>query len=370
MNRERPALGATTARTVELDGVELLAFHGCGYLGLAHDPQVREDAVAALSRNGSSGLASRRTSGNLEIHERLESRLSEFMGTEAALVLEGGYIADLAALQGLGARGHEVALLDADAHPSLVDGAKLGEFERFDYGAGDVNRAVALMDRHAHRSPLILTDGVFGMHGRLAPIPELLRHLPESGLLLVDDSHGVGVLGGRGRGSIEVFAAPLDRVVITSSLSKALGSSGAFIAGSADVIESIRRGAEAFTATSALAPPAAAAALAALSLLESEPERLERLRANTGQLHRTARRIGLGSTGTFLPILRIQFPDEIDARRLSSALHVDGIFAPALCYPGSESGGTVRIAVTSEHTAHDLRRLEEALIRHLPGSME
>ena len=110
--------------------------------------------------------------------------------------------------------------------------------------------------------------------------------------------------------------------------------------------------------------------LAALTLLESEPERLQRLRANTGQLHRTARRVGLGSTGTFLPILRIQFPDELEARRLSSALHVDGIFAPALRYPGAESEGTVRIAVTSEHTAHDLRRLEEALIRHLPGSME
>ena len=118
MNREQPVLGATTARTVEIDGVELLGFHGCGYLGLAHDPEVREAAVAALSRNGSSALASRRTSGNLEVHERLESRLADFMGTEAALVLESGYIADLAALQGHAARGHEVALLDADAHPA------------------------------------------------------------------------------------------------------------------------------------------------------------------------------------------------------------------------------------------------------------
>lgn len=370
MNREQPAIGATTARTVEIDGVELLAFHGCGYLGLAHDPQVIQAAYAALSRYGSSALASRRTSGNLELHERLESRLADFMGTEAALVLEDGYLADLAALQGLAARGHELAVLDADAHPSLVAGATLAGLQCFDYGAGDVTRAVALLDRHAHLRPLVLTDGVFGFHGRLAPIPELLRHLPEGGLLVVDDSHGVGVLGERGRGALEIFGAPLENVVITSSLAKALGASGGFIAGSFEVIESIRRGAEAFTATSALAPSAAAAALAALARLEAEPERLERLRANTGQLHRTARRVGLRSTGTYLPILRISFSDEQGARRLAAALHVEGIFAPTLSYPGGANPGTVRIAVTSEHTAHDLRRLEEALIRHLPDAGE
>lgn len=369
MKREHPAIGATTARTVEIDGVELLGFHGCGYLGLAHEPAVVEAASEALSRNGASALASRRTSGNLELHERLESRLADFMGAEAALVIEDGFIADLATLQGLAARGHDLALLDADSHPSLLSGASLAGLECFDYGAGDANRLVALLDRFADRQPLVLTDGVFGMHGRLAPVPEILRHLPAGSALVIDDCHGVGVLGERGRGTLEAFGAPLENVVLTCSLAKALGAAGGFIAGPSGVIESVRRGAEAFTTTTGLAPPAAAAALAALELLDSEPERLDRLRANTGQLHRTARRVGIRSTGTFLPILRIELVDEAEARRLSAALHVEGIFAPTLTYPGARSTGVVRVAVTSEHTAHDLKRLEEALVRHLPESV-
>lgn len=366
MNREHPAIGATTARTVEIDGVELLAFHGCGYLGLAHESSVTEAAREALSRNGASALASRRTSGNLEVHERLESGLADFMGTEAALVVENGFIADLAALQGLVSRGHDLALLDADAHPSLVAGASLVGLERFDYGSGDVNRIVALLDRHEARRPLVLTDGVFGMHGRMAPVPEIVRHLPDGSVLLIDDCHGVGVLGEQGRGTLEAFGAPLENVMVTCSMAKALGASGGFIAGSAAVIESIRRGAEVFTTTTGLAPPSAAAALAALEVLDREPQRLERLRANTGHLHRTARRVGLRSHGTFLPILRIEFADALQARRLSAALHVEGIFAPSMRYPGMPSGGILRVAVTSEHTAHDLKRLEEALTRHLP----
>lgn len=368
MNRQTPAIGATTARTVEIDGVELLGFHGCGYLGLAHEPAVVDAAREALSRHGTSALASRRTSGNLELHERLESRLAEFMGSEAALVLEDGFLADLAALQGLSGRGHDLALLDADAHSSLVAGASLSGVERFDYGAGDVNRMVALLDRFAERLPLVLTDGVFGMHGRLAPVPEILRHLPGGSLLVMDDSHGIGALGERGRGTLDAFGAPLENVVVTCSMAKALGAAGGFLAGPSEVIESVRRGAEAFTTTTGLSPPSAAAALAALEVVDSEPQRLERLRANTGQLHRTARRVGLRSTGTFLPILRIEFEDEAHARRLSAALHVEGIFAPAMRYPSISSAGLVRIAVTSEHTAHDLKRLEDALVRHLPAA--
>lgn len=372
MKRHHLALEGSTARTVHVDGVELLAFHGCGYLGLGHEPEVAEAARAAFHRYGASSLASRTTSGNLEVHEALEARLADFLGVERALVLEDGFLADLAVVQGLATRGHEVALLDADAHPSLTSAARLAGLETYDYGSGDVNRALALLDRFGDRRPLVLTDGVFGMHGRLAPVPELLRYLPGGALVVLDDCHGIGVLGERGRGTAEAFGVPdaqlADQLVLTGSLAKALGAAGGFIAGAAEFVESVQRGAETFVTTTGLAPASAAAALRALQLLEEQPERLERLRANTGQLHRTARRVGLRSTGTFLPILRIPFDDYDDARRLSAALHVEGLFAPAIRYPGAPEGGLVRCAVTSEHTAHDLKRLEEALVRHLPES--
>ncbi|MBL6755538.1 MAG: pyridoxal phosphate-dependent aminotransferase family protein [Planctomycetes bacterium] len=373
MRRELPALSATGATSVQVDGVDLLSFHGCGYLGLAHDPRVRAAAAESIERFGLSGLASRNTSGNLELHERLEQRLAEFLGTEAALVLADGYLADIAAAQALARDADRacldqapVALHDDDVHPSILDALASSGFRAFGYGAGDMSHALALLDLHKDRAPLVATDGAFAMHGRLAPAAELLRHLPTNAHLLIDDSHGVGVLGRSGRGVVELFGLDDPRIVLTGSLAKALGSGGGFVAGSADKVEAVRRRTSSFAGTTALSPPLAAAALTSLDLIDAEPERLERLRANVGQLHRSARRVGLRSTGTFLPVLRITMESEDAARRLSSALHVEGIFAPAIRYHGATGQGMVRCAVTSEHTAAELRRLEEALVRHLP----
>jgi len=363
VRRESPAFSASTARTVHQDGVELVAFHGCGYLGLAHDPRVLAAATEAMERHGVSGLASRNTSGNLELHERPEERLAEFFQVEAAIAVADGYLADIAAAQAVGRPGR-IALHDDDVHPSLSDALAAAGFRSFGYGEGDMSHALALLDLHKDAAPLVATDGAFAMHGRLAPAADLLRHLPADAQLLIDDSHGVGVLGRSGRGVVELFALDDPRIILTGSLAKALGSAGGFVAGSAETVEAIRRHAGAFTGTTALAPPLAAAALASLDVIDEEPERLERLRANVGQLHRTARRVGLRSTGTFLPVLRIELESEDAARRLSAALHVEGLFAPAIRYQGAS--GLVRCAVTSEHTAADLRRLEEALTRHLP----
>ena len=365
MRREDPAFSASSATSLTLDGVELLAFHGCGYLGLGHDPRVRAAAVEAIAAHGVSGLASRNTSGNLELHERLEERLAEFFGVEAALVVADGYLGDIAVAQATAERS-TIALHDDDVHPSLLDAFAAAGYETFGYGAGDMSHALALLDLHKMANPLVATDGAFAMHGRLAPAAELLRHLPWGAHLLIDDSHGVGVLGRTGRGVLELFELDDHRIVLTGSLAKALGSAGGFVTGSADTIQSIRRRARSFAGTTALAPAHAAAALTSLDLIDAEPERLERLRANIGQLHRTARRVGLRSTGTFLPVLRIELPSEDDARRLSAALHVEGIYAPPIRYHGSGEGGLVRCAVSSEHTAGDLRRLEDALERHLP----
>ncbi|MEL6430274.1 MAG: pyridoxal phosphate-dependent aminotransferase family protein [Planctomycetota bacterium] len=371
MNRSRPAFEATTATTVTRDGIELLAFHGCGYLGLAHEASVVAAARDALERYGASGLASRTTSGNLDLHERLEERLADHLGVEAALVVPDGYLADLAAVAGLGAK-RDTALIDSGAHPSLYDAARAAGFAPVPYGEGDVSHAFALLDRAGGQNVLVLTDGAFAMDGRLAPLPDLLRALPPEGVLVVDDCHGVGVLGDRGAGTVESFGLSDERLVVTGSLGKALGAGGGFVAGSAANVERVRSGAASFIGTTSLAPPAAAAALRSLEILDAEPERLERLRANTGSLHRSARRLGIRSTGTFLPVLRVPFTRDEDARRVSAALHVEGIYAPAIRYVAPADGDAdeartlLRIAVTSEHTAAELRRLEESLQRHLP----
>ena len=365
MKRSSPALESLSATIVRQDGIDLLAFHGCGYLGLAHDARVVAAAKEAIDTYGMSGLASRGTSGNLALHERLETRLAEFMGMEAALVLSDGYLADIALAAALKTAAG-VVLLDADAHPALKDAALMSELQTFDYGQGDMMHATALLDRFKDSSPLVMTDGIFAMQGRLAPVNELLRYLPPGGLILVDDCHGTGVLGANGRGTAELFGLDDERLLVTGSLAKALGSGGGFIAGSAQHISSVRRHAASFVGTTALAPPLAAAALESLRIIEAEPDRLTRLRANTGQLHRSARRIGAAiEARTLFPVLILEFNTAQEAERLSAALHIEGIFAPAIQYPQASRQGTVRIAVNSEHTAAEIRRLEETLEQYL-----
>ena len=363
-----PVVERRTATRVVVDGEERLAFAGCDYLGLAHDERVVRAAQEAMVKFGVSAGASRSTSGTLDEHVLLEEALAEFIGTEAALVTVDGYIADLAVVRGLGDRAAAI-LLDADAHPSLVDAARLVDVPRFDYGAGDLNRAHALLDRHVDEGVLGLTDGVFPQNGRIAPTNELLRHLPTEGVLVLDDSHMLGVLSERGRGSLEVHGLDDPHIVVTASLGKALGAGGGVVAGSAANIARIRERAEPFVASSALSPSATAAARAALDALASEPERVERLRANTGALHRMARRLGLAPRGTYLPILRLEADDAATVEGLVDSLGEHGVFTPVLRYPGMTSAAGLRLTVCSEHTAEDLARLERALDGALPKEL-
>lgn len=369
-----------------VDGAERLVFAGCDYLGLAHHPEVRAGASEAVARYGASTGASRATSGSTALHLSLESALADFLGTEAALVVEDGYVADLAVARGL-ARGAARVHVDAESHPSLLDAATLTGVPVSTFDGDDLTRLHALLDRGFGAHPgeaagtvrddaaLVLTDGVFTNSGRLARVAELLRVLPSrASTLVVDDSHLVGVLRERGRGSLETHGVADERVVVTASLAKALGAAGGVIAGSAERIARIRRDGAPYIATTALNPASAGAARAALGVLEREPKRVERLAANTGALHRLARRLGLVPRGTFLPILRlVAEPSPAadlgvgvgvgDLVSLARGLAAHGIFAPVIRYPGAPD--QLRLTVCSEHTDVDLAALERALGEHL-----
>ena len=354
-------VGARTATTVTIGGRELLAFAGCDYLGLACDGRLRSAAVEELARTGLSTGASRATTGHHVVHERLEEALAEFLGVESALVLADGYLADLALVQGLADRV-DVLLLDADAHPSLDDAARWTGRERHDFGAGDLNRALALIDRHRSGGIAVLTDGVFPQQGRIAAANELLRMLPRSeAWLVVDDSHALGVLAATGRGTLELHGIEDPRVVVTFSMGKALGAGGGAIAGSHAVLARVRRRSDALIGSTALPPALAAAALAGLDVLQREPERLERLHANTAWLHRIGRGLGLEPRGSFLPVLQLPVRDAEEGERRARALADRGLLVPFVQYPGTPGEGVLRATVGSEHTAADLRRLEDAL---------
>ncbi len=356
----RQPVEASTPTTLRLDGEEYLAFAGCNYLGLAHHPAVRRAVVETLETLGLSSAASRETSGNHLHHERLEQALAEFLGVEEVLLLPNGYLADLALLQGLTDRV-EVVLVDADAHPSLFDAARLADKQLMDFGPGDLERAGALIERHAGRGLAVLTDGCFPMRGRVAPSAELLALLPEHGTLVIDDSHGLGVLGERGGGSLELAGIADPRAVLTFSLGKALGAAGGAIAGSATVISAVRRRSDVYVASTPIPPPLAAAAVAALDVLQSEPQRVERLQANCAHLHQLGRRLGLDVGDPQLPVLTVPVQDSAAGENVHESLRARGVFVPLVRYPGGPEAGLLRVGITSEHTAAHLLRLERAL---------
>jgi 7-keto-8-aminopelargonate synthetase-like enzyme len=355
-----PHFSASTATTVTLDGRELLAFAGTGYLGLAHHPEVRGAARDALATGGLSAGAARPTSGTFDAHQHLEEALAEWLGCEAALIVADGYLADLCVGQALLGDAQHV-LIDADAHPSLWDGARLTRAPILDYGPGDVLRAHALLDRFRGTPLAVFTDGAFPMHARMAAAAELLRHLPGDGLLVVDDSHGLGVLGAHGRGTCNAFGLDDARLVITASLSKALGCAGGVVAGSAGFVERVRRRADAYRGSTPIPAALAAAGCAALRVLEREPARVARLHENTAALHRMAHRLGQPRRGTFLPVLALVPAEGVDRDALQARLWGAGLFAPFVRYPGAPAEGCLRVAVCSEHEPGDLQRLEAAL---------
>ncbi len=349
---------AATATTLTLGGRELLSFAGTGYLGLAHHPEVIEAAREALGRCGLSAGASRVTSGSFEEHEALEEALARFLRVDAALVTTDGWLADEAVLE---AHGPELGavLLDRNAHDSLRVAARLVDAPVEEFDAGALEAADGFLARHPGARVAALTDGVFPMRQRIADLPALLSRVGDAGLLLVDDSHALGMLGEGGRGSASHHGITDARLVTAGSLAKSLGASGGVVAGCAERVERVRAGAEAFASTTPVPPAVAAGARAALAVLEREPERHARQVANARRLGELGRRLGREPNPTAIPVLAVPVPDAERGAALERALASAGIFVPWTTYGGG--AGDLRLAVTSEHAPEDLDRLASVL---------
>ena len=368
----RPTIERASTCTVTLDGEELLAFQGCDYLGLARHPALLAAAELHLGRGLSVG-ASRETTGTRPLHEGFEEALAEFLGFEAVLCLSSGTLANLAAVTALAPNGG-AAVIDADAHPSLELAAKAADLDLWDYGPGDLGRAHALLDRQRGLEPLLLTDGVYTLGRRLAPLPDLLRLLPPHAHLVIDDSHGLGVLGPRGAGSTDYFGiaergAGDERVVLTASLSKGLGVPAGLIAGSASTIARVRAHGEAYIASTPPPPCVAAAGMAALEVLSTENRRRARLLSNSRALASIGAALGVAPIDPPLPVLPLPVSNPADGERIETDLRRRGIFAPYVHYPGAPAAGFLRLAVNAEHGRADLERLGRALAESVGGGL-
>ncbi len=350
---------------VTVAGRELLCFASNNYLALAAHPRVVAAVQQAAAEWGWGGGAAPLIVGHMSPHARLERRLADFEGTEAALLCSTGYQANLAAVRSLAARG-DVVLLDKLNHASIIDAARGSGATVRVYPHGDLGKLERLLARTASaRRRVIVTDTLFSMDGDFADLCRLVE-LKEryDALLCVDEAHATGVWGQGGRGAADMMGVA-DRIDVTvGTLSKALGGIGGFIAASQPIIDWVIQSAGAFIYSTALPPPACAAAEAALDVVADEPDRRERLHARANALREALRAQGWQIGDSESQIVPILVGDADRAMRLSAALEAEGILVPAIRPPTVPLGRSrLRVSVCSEHETTDIRRLVDALKR-------
>ncbi len=342
---------------VLLDGRGVLLLCSNNYLGLADHPRVRQAAAEAAMRWGAGAGASRLISGNMSLHRRLEARLAEFKGYEAALLFGSGYLANMGAIAALARRG-EVVFSDELNHASIVDGCRLSRAETFVYHHGDTEHLAWGLREAKGRGALIVTDGVFSMDGDVAPLEELMRLARRHDCrLMVDEAHATGALGPGGRGAVAAAGLSGEVDVVMGTLGKALGSYGAYVCASREIVDYLVNAARPFVFSTAPPPPVLAAALAALELLESHPHRVERLQANASVLRGALAAEGLAAGGSETQIVPVEVGGTERTMELSERILERGVFAQGIRPPTVPEGSSrLRFTVMATHRAGELQR--------------
>lgn len=374
MRRRLRTLAGSQGPRVWLEGQEVLLLCSNNYLGLATHPALIEAAIAATALYGVGTGGSRLISGSMEPHAQLEEALAAFKGSQAALLFNSGYAANTGILQGLfGA--DDLIFSDAINHASIVDGCRLSKARTLIYPHADVAALEALMLAEAPNRKgrwVIVTDGVFSMDGDLAPLPELVRLKQRfDALLMVDDAHGSGVLGARGRGTAEHLGCQGQIDLQMGTLGKALGCAGAYLAADRAVIDTLINRSRSFIYSTSLPPAVPAAALAALQLVDSAEgarlrQALERNRRCFAERLQQGGCDLLGSQTQIVPVLTGEPAPTMTAalRLLEAGVFIQGIRPPTVP-PGS---CRLRATVMAQHTEAELIRAADLVLASLPGA--
>jgi 8-amino-7-oxononanoate synthase len=356
--RRLRAIESASEAEVMIGGRPVILMASNNYLGLATHPALKRAAIQATERFGVGAGAARLVSGTLPPHEELETALAKFKGSEAALVFGSGYLANLGVIPALiGAGG--LILADRLCHASLIDGCRLSGAAFRIYRHNDVAHLKSLLARRpSKRDTLIVTDGVFSMDGDLAPLPELITVAERYGArLFVDDAHGTGVMGAQGRGTLEHYGVESRLPFHMGTLGKALGTSGAYVVGPAAMIQYLLNTARTFLFATAPPPATSAATVAALHVLQAEPDRRTRLWDNRNYLHAGLADLGFRLTGSASPILPVVIGDAQQTVALADRLLELGVYAPAIRPPTvPKDTSRIRVTVTSEHSRAQLDR--------------
>jgi len=340
---------------VTLDGTEVLLLCSNNYLGLADHPRVRQAAADAAERFGAGSGASRLISGNMSLHERLENGLAAFTGYEAALLFGSGYLANLGTVAALAGRG-QVVFSDELNHASLIDGCRISRAERFVYRHRDVEHLAWGLRKAGDRAALIVTDSIFSMDGDVAPIAELHELARRHGCrMLVDEAHAIGSLGPGGRGAVAEAGLSGEVDVVVGTLGKTLGSYGAYVCASSEIVELLINVARPFIFSTGLPPPAVGAGIAALAMLDGQPGMVEHLRRNSATLREALVEQGLDAGPSRTQIIPVVVGDADRAMELCERALEGRVFAQAIRPPTVPPGTSrLRLSVMANHRQNDL----------------
>jgi glycine C-acetyltransferase len=358
--RLRVVQGQQKSRCI-IDGREVITLSSNNYLGLNTHPRLMEAAERAVREYGAGSGAVRTIAGTMTLHEELESRLAEFKHVEAVLTFQSGFTCNTGVIPILAPEG-AVIVSDALNHASIIDGIRLTKAERKIFPHGDMDglrqalHEVRSGPGGADKSVLVLTDGVFSMDGDIARLPEIVEAAEESeAAVYVDDAHASGVLGRNGRGSVDHFDLHGRVQVQVGTLSKAIGVLGGYVAGSATLRTVLEHKARPFLFSTSHPPAVAAACIAAVDVLESEPELIERLWENARFFKAGLERLGFDTGASETPITPVIAGSGALAMKLSDRLFEEGVFAQGIGYPTvPDDRSRVRTIVTAEHTREEL----------------
>jgi 8-amino-7-oxononanoate synthase len=362
--RSVKTISENSGATVVLDGREVINFASNDYLGLAGDRRLIEKAIAVTQQFGTGATGSRLLSGHRQLHRDLEAEIANLKQTEDSLVFSSGYLANMGTIAAVVGK-RDLILSDQYNHSSLKNGAILSSATVIEYPHCDITALKTLLTQHRqnYRRCLIITDSVFSMDGDLCPLPDLLDLADDfNSMLLLDEAHATGVMGQSGAGCVEYFRCTGRKLIQIGTLSKALGSLGGYVAGSAKLIDFLRNRAATWIYTTGLSPADTGAAIAAIKIIKDEPQRITQLWKNIHLLQNLIKKElpHLHTLPSESPIICIQLSTASEALKVGKLLYEAGIFASAI-RPPTVPTSRIRISVMATHQESHLVKLVNLL---------
>jgi len=352
-------LGSPQDSEVVVNGKRVIMIGSNNYLGLTNHPRVKEAAIKAIEKYGTGCAGSRLLNGNLDIHEELEKKLARFLRKDAALVFATGYQTNLGVISALVSR-NDVAIIDMYDHASIMDGCRLSFGEVRKYRHNDMDALERVLEGTKEKDKLIIVDGVFSMEGDIADLPAIVKLAKAYGArIMLDDAHGIGVLGDGGRGTAEHFGLENEVDLIMGTHSKSLAAIGGFIAGPSDVISWIKHLARSMIFSASLPPALVASVSTALDIIEEQPELRARLWRNTHKMLKGYKTLGYDTGASETPIIPVMIKDTMKTYEMCRLLFENGVFVNAVISPAVPQGR--ELLRTSYMATHTEEQLDEVL---------